>query len=50
MTFENRRLRVVGTGGTLRQDSSSLGQFVVEMAEKCSPERGSSDETVGIAV
>jgi hypothetical protein len=53
MTIENRRLRFVGTGGTLREVSSSLGRLVVEMAEKCSLERGSRDEraeTVGIAV
>jgi hypothetical protein len=40
MTFENGRLRVVGTGGTLREGSSSLGQLVVELAEKFGPARG----------
>jgi hypothetical protein len=53
MTFENRRLRVVGTGGTLGEGYSGLGRLVVEMAEKRSPARGTSDgraETVGVEV
>jgi hypothetical protein len=53
MTFENRRLREVGIGGTLREGSSSRGLLVVDMAEKFSPERGSRNrraETVGVAV
>jgi hypothetical protein len=52
MTFENRRLRVVGTGSTLREGSSSLGRLV-DMVDKFSLECGTRDgraETVGVAV
>jgi hypothetical protein len=53
MTFENRRLRFVGTGSTLREGSSSLGRLVVDMVDKFSLERGTRDvraKMVGVAV
>jgi hypothetical protein len=53
MIFENRRLRVVGTGDTLREGSSGLGRLVIDMAEKRSAAGGTRDgraETVGVEV
>jgi hypothetical protein len=34
VAFGERRLKVVGTGGTLREGSASLGWLVVELAKK----------------